>query len=199
MPKLLIPLLMLGLLVGCSVAPPLVPTDTPEQAWQEHRAQMLAVSHWRLNGRLLVVSGHETWNTGLNWQQQGEAYQIMITAPLGQGSMRLVGDPQRVTLESHEGERWFSDHPEQLLAEQLGWRVPVSALRYWVLGLPAPGDYQPTLNEAGLLGGLVQGGWEIEFRDYRERDGVMLPGRIFANNHQARVRLIIGEWRHEPY
>lgn len=188
--------LLLGL-TACGITPMLPPSDEPEQAWSSHQQTMRQLSHWRLNGRLLVVNEHETWNTGIHWRQQDEHYHILITAPLGQGSMRLQGDTHQVSLQSHEGEMWLSNNPETLLQEQLGWRVPVAALRHWVLGLPGPGPYQHRLNEAGMLAKLWQGEWEIEFRDYRERDGHWLPGRVFANNHQAKVRLVIGEWQYE--
>ena len=191
-------MLLLLLLAGCSSVPPLPPAEDPQQAWLQHRERMQAVQHWRLNGRLLVVNEYETWNTGINWQQRRDHYDILITAPLGQGAMRLTGDPHQVVLQSHQGDEWRSSDPEALLAAQLGWRVPVMDLRHWVLGLPGSEVRAYTLNEAGLLATLSQGEWEIEFRDYREYDGLMLPRRIFANNHLAKVRLIVGEWsRHD--
>ena len=193
----LLVLFLLVTLASCARVPPLPDVDDPDLAWQQHQLRLEQVTDWRLNGRLLVVNDHETWNTSIHWRQQGAAYQLMITAPLGQGSLRLVGDVGQVTLETHQGERWQSGDPEALLANQLGWRVPVAALRYWVMGLPAPGPHRRELNSAGLLAQLSQGEWEIEFRDYRDRDGLLLPGRVFANNHQARVRLVIGEWYRE--
>lgn len=192
--KYLIPVLLL-LLSACTTAPPLPQVDDPQQAWQEHRQQMAALPQWQLGGRLLIVTGHETWNTSINWQQQGEHYRIMLIGPLGQGSLKLDGDPHQVTLQAHDGEPQQANDPEALLSQQLGWHVPIRSLRYWVLGLPAPGEHKKTISDAGLLQTLQQDGWAIEFRDYQQRDGLYLPGRIFANNHQAKVRLIIGQWQ----
>ena len=194
MHRLLLPLLLL-LLTGCAATPTLVQPDDAQQAWQTHQQQMSAIQQWQLNGRLLTITGHETWNTGINWHQQAEHYRIMLIAPLGQGSLRIDGDLEQVTLQAHDSEPQQARDPETLLARQLGWHVPLTALRYWVLGLPAPGEYQHRINDFGLLQTLQQDGWEIEFRDYTERNGLLLPGRIFANNHQAKVRLSIGEWR----
>lgn len=195
MSRLLLPLLLVLFFAGCATTPPLPQPDDAEQAWQAHRQQMTTVQQWQLNGRLLTITGHETWSTGINWRQQGEEYRIMLIAPLGQGSLLLEGDLEQVTLQPHDGEAQHASDPETLLARQLGWHVPLTALRYWVLGLPAPGAHQHQINEFGLLQTLQQDGWEIEFRDYTERNGLLLPGRIFANNHQAKVRLSIGDWR----
>lgn len=195
MPRYLLPLVVL-LLSACAGSPPIPHADDPQQAWEEHRQHMAAVYHWQLSGRLLTVTDHETWNTGINWQQRGEHYQIMLIAPLGQGSLRLEGDLFQVTLQAHDGDPVTAHDPEALLAQQLGWKVPLRSLRYWVLGLPAPGAHEKSINPSGLLERLKQGNWEIEFRDYTEREGLFLPGRVFANNHQAKVRLSIGNWQH---
>jgi outer membrane lipoprotein LolB len=64
-----------------------------------------------------------------------------------------------------------------------------------VLGLPAPGAAERTLDEYGRLDRLKQSGWEISFLDYENHHGIELPGRVFINNHQAKVRLVIGDWR----
>lgn len=192
--KYLAPVLLL-LLSACTSTPPLPQVDDPQQAWQEHRQQMAALPQWQLGGRLLIITGHETWNTSINWQQQGEHYRIMLIGPLGQGSLKLDGDPHQVTLQAHDGEPQQANDPEALLSQQLGWHVPIRSLRYWVLGLPAPGEHEKTISNAGLLQTLRQDDWAIEFRDYQQQDGLYLPGRIFANNHQAKVRLIIGQWQ----
>ncbi|MBE0510929.1 MAG: outer membrane lipoprotein LolB [Gammaproteobacteria bacterium] len=194
MHKLLLPLALLWL-AGCASQPVAPPATDPQQSWQAHQQQLLSVPGWKLNGRLLLISEHETWNTSINWQQQDERYQIMISAPLGQGSLRLEGDLHTVSLQSHDGEAVQASDPELLLAQQLGWWVPLRALRYWVLGLPAPGDHHKQLAETGLLSALEQDGWRIEFRDYRQRDGVWLPSRIFATHPEAQVRLSIGQWQ----
>jgi outer membrane lipoprotein LolB len=192
---LILPLLWL---VGCASYPVAPPAADPQQSWQQHQQHLLGQPGWKLNGRLLLISGHETWNTSLNWQQQGEYYQVMITAPLGQGSLRLEGDLHSVILQSHDGEPVHASDPELLLAQQLGWWVPLRALRYWVLGLPAPGEHRKELAETGLLQSLEQDGWTISFRDYRQMDGHWLPARVFATHPEAQVRLSIGQWQVQP-
>ncbi len=195
----LTPLLLLLMVVGCSPTPPRpLPDTAPEQSWQLRQQQLKQLTHWQIAGRLAVQNDHEAWHMSLEWQQRSERYSLIINAPLGQGSMRLHGDAVQVMLITDEGESVNSSDPDLLLYQQLGWKVPVSALRYWVLGLAAPGDYQQTLDEYGRLSQLKQAGWEIEFIDYQPRLGVELPRKVFINNHRAKVKLVISSWQSLP-
>ena len=196
-----IPIALLGLallLAGCSIATPRPqPTDS-QQAWQQHRQRLTALHDWRLTGRLGIQTGHEGWHVSLDWQQHNGDYTIHLTAPLGQGSLLLQGDAASVTLQTSEGETLSAEDAGLLLYQQFGWKVPVASLRYWVLGLPAPGEAIESLDEYGRLSHLQQSGWEIEFLDYATQQGVELPGRVFVSNHLAKVRLVIGQWQLSP-
>ncbi|HLA74858.1 MAG TPA: lipoprotein insertase outer membrane protein LolB, partial [Gammaproteobacteria bacterium] len=72
-------------------------------------------------------------------------------------------------------------------------RLPVSGLRYWVLGLPdpaaPPAAQDRELDGLGHLTRLRQSGWDIEFRRYSPVTTVDLPNKIFLTNQAAGVRL----------
>ena len=195
----LVTVLLVLLLAACSPLPPRPLSDTtPEQSWQLRQQQLRQLTHWQLSGRLAVQNDHEAWHMSLNWQQRQERYDINIIAPLGQGAMQLHGDAVAVTLLTDEGEALHSSDPDLLLYQQLGWKVPVSALRYWVLGLPAPGKSTQQLDDHGRLVHLTQAGWEIALLDYQPLHGVELPRKVFIDNHLARVRLVISRWQPLP-
>jgi len=185
------------LLTACAGAP-VAPVADPSAAWERHTAELRELDEWRLTGRIAIQTGSEGWHATLDWRQFGEYYEIRIIAPLGQGSVLLSGDAERVILRTADDVIDASD-PDRLLFETLGWRVPVAALRYWVLGLPAPGeDAYPELDAGGHLAELRQRGWRIQFQDYRQRAGhYTLPGKVFARSADGQVRLAIGEWRLE--
>lgn len=187
--------LALLLLAGCTTTPPRPQPQDPEQAWQVRRQILGHLQDWSLSGRLGIQTDYEGWHVSIQWRQHANNYAIHLTAPLGQGSLKLEGDEHGVLLQSSDGKTVSAEDPGELLYQQFGWRVPVAALRYWVLGLPAPGDAQRTLDEYGRLSHLQQAGWEIAFLDYEEHDGIELPGRVFVNNHNAKVRLVVGEWQ----
>jgi len=197
--KRFLPLLVLLVATACSPTPPRpLPSNAPEISWQLRQQQLKQFTRWQLSGRLAVQNGHEAWHMSLEWQQDEERYSLNLIAPLGLGSMRLHGDAVQVMLLTDKGETLNASDPEQLLTEQFGWKVPVSSLRYWVLGLPAPGDNQQTLDEYGRLSQLKQAGWEIEFIDYQPQLGVELPRKVFVSNHQAQVKLVISHWQSLP-
>lgn len=195
-----ISLLLLTLtLAACSQTPPRpLPDINPQYSWQLRQQQLQQLTHWQLSGRLAVQSEHEAWHMSLMWEQRSEHYSLNIIAPLGQGSMRLHGDSNQVMMITDEGETHTADNPERLLFQQLGWKVPVSALRYWVLGLPAPGSFQQKLDDFGRLTRLEQAGWEIRFHNYQPQGGVELPRKVFINNHLAKVKLVVSDWQSLP-
>ncbi len=198
MSRIFLPLLLL-LLSACTTMPSHSPVADPEMAWQERQYQLASLNDWTLSGRLGIQNDHEAWHVGINWEQQQQNYAILLTAPLGQGSLKLSGNADTVTLQTDEGESVSASDPGELLYHQFGWKVPVKSLRYWVLGVPAPGNQrEEQLDEYGRLVQLQQDGWEIRFLDYESRMGIELPGRVFVNNHKAKVRLVISDWQPLP-
>ena len=53
-----------------------------------------------------------------------------------------------------------------------------------------------SLNKYGSLDKLQQNGWEIDYRQYRVFNGVMLPVQIIFYNKskQLRIKLVIQNW-----
>ncbi len=183
------------LLLSACAGAPVAPVTDPQSAWEQHVADLRGLENWRLTGRIAIQTADEGWHATLDWRQFGDHYDIRIIAPLGQGTVMLSGDSERVVLRT-ANEILDARDPDQLLYETLGWRVPVAALRHWVLGLPAPGeDARPELDAVGRLAELRQRGWRIRFQDYEQRAGYTLPGRVFARGVEGQVRLAIGEWR----
>lgn len=192
--KHLLVVLLMALLAGCAVEPPRQPASSRELAWQERQASLKPLHLWQLTGRIAIQTGDDGWNATLIWRQAQEQYRIQLVAPLGQGSLQLEGDPQQVELRTSEGNSAVAADPDTLIFNELGWRVPVSALRYWVLGLTAPGEASVVIDEFGRLNRLKQAGWEVEFLDYMVQGSQELPARLFVTNHQAQVRLVIKRW-----
>jgi len=81
-----------------------------------------------------------------------------------------------------------------------GWRVPLSGLRYWIIGLPDPQArvIDLELDPMGRLAELRQLGWHIRYQRYGEFDGVALPTRLTLENSQLRAKLVVRSWRTGP-
>ena len=187
---------LLLIMYGCARVPERPVVHNVEQAWQAHRTKLLEVGDWAIKGRIAVRHLQEGWQANLSWQQSATGYQIEITAPLGRGRLRLQGNGGLVTMQTPEGETLMADNPESLMQEYLGWFVPVSGMRHWVLGMPNSGQVDGRqLDGNGQLQQLQQDGWQISYQRYAEVAGLWLPEKVTFENYQLRVRLIIGEWQ----
>ncbi|MGD2074389.1 MAG: lipoprotein insertase outer membrane protein LolB [Gammaproteobacteria bacterium] len=180
---------------GCAVRPP-VHEPAAEAAWLAHRASLEALTRWQVQGRVAVRAGDEGWSANFDWHQQGEEYRIRLRGPFGQGAVELHGNAQGVWLRHAEGKRVFARDPETLVEQETGWRLPVSGLRSWLLGLPAAevqADYQ--WDAQGTLVQIEQAGWHIDYNRYQQSGPLRLPARLRLERDSLKLRFVIDNWR----
>ncbi|WP_263145098.1 lipoprotein insertase outer membrane protein LolB [Pseudomonas sp. RIT-PI-AD] len=164
--------------------------------WKAHKAQVGRIDGWQINGKVGIRAPRDSGSGTLFWLQRQEYYDIRLSGPLGRGAARLTGRPGEVSLEVANQGRYQAASPEALLEEQLGWRLPVSHLQWWVRGLPAPDSKSRlTLDADSHLARLEQDGWQVEYLAYTEQDGYSLPERIKLHGHELDVTLVIKEWQ----
>jgi len=132
----------------------------------------------------------------LFWLQRQDYYDIRLSGPLGRGAARLTGRPGQVSLEVANQGRYEATSPEELLEQQIGWKLPVSHLVWWVRGLPAPDSKSRlSLNGDSRLATLEQDGWQVEYLSYVEQGGYWLPERIKLHGTDLDVTLVIKDWQ----
>ncbi len=138
---------------------------------------------------------HDAWQARLVWRQHGDRFEIDVLTPFGRQLARLSGSDDGVSLTLSKGEQYRAASAELLLRQRLGWTLPVTGLRHWVLGLPAPGPVtQRVLDDEGRLQSLVQAGWIIVYDRYRVGSGPSLPGRVTLRRGDLRLRLVVDRW-----
>ena len=114
---------------------------------------------------------------------------------LGRGAWRLLVSRDEAVLTLADGEVYRAASVDRLIAEQIGWPVPVAELSWWIRGLAAPvGRSQRSLGEAGELLDLQQAGWSIEFNRYRVFDDELMPGLVVARRGERLVKFVVGDW-----
>lgn len=183
-----------ALLSACAATPELSPQQQ-QQAWHQHRQSLVGLGDWSLSARIAVNTETEGWNGQLYWRQGGDDFQIHFSAPFGQGAFQLDGGRHGVEMRVSDGQIYSAADAETLLQQNLGWRFPLSELRYWVIGLPAPrAEPTLTLDAEGRLATLAQDHWTVRYPDYLRVDGVVLPKKVFVDNHDLNVRLVIDHW-----
>ncbi len=177
----------MGLLVvaGCATSP-----TSPAPP---HRPA-LELDAWVLEGRVAMTDGQNSWQSSITWEQRGAGYRIDLVGALGQGQIRIRGDEQGVVL--HQGEHSFhAEEADQLLAEATGLSLPISGLRYWLLGLATPDTpVTPVTDAQGRTRQLQQAGWLIHYLNYIQVDEFDLPQRLRAVYEPFTVQLFIRQW-----
>ena len=185
------------MLAGCATILPPSEGSPSESVWRLRQQRLSQISNWLLQGRVGIETATESGSAALRWEQKGEQYSMRIMAPLSQGTFELTGSDEGVRLRSPDNQILSARDPEALMSRQLGWSLPVSGLRYWVLGIPSP--LRPIehirVDENGRMLDLQQDGWRISIQRYGTVAGEELPDKIFMENSPLKVRMVIGEWQ----
>lgn len=187
----------LALLAGCAEqAPQTISGPADPALWRVHQQQLAKLDGWQISGKMGIRAPQDSGSGTLFWLQRQDYYDIRLAGPLGRGAARLTGHPGRIELEIAGQGRYQADNPEQLLEAQLGWRLPVSNLPWWIRGLPAPKQTaQLQLDSQGRLARLSQAGWQLEYLSYRNEQGFELPERLKLTGHDLAITLVIKDWQ----
>lgn len=187
------------LLNGCAelgVKSPTWPWRKGEVIAAHDERAVTALDNWSLSGRLGVQHDDSGFSAGIDWRQRFEDFDIRLSAPLNGGTYRLSGEAGAVTIEKPDGESDRATSAEELMLRHLGWSIPVSGVRYWVRGLPAPNSEiaHQTKDELGRLTDFAQDGWRISILDHRKLGDLTLPRKLFLVHSTLKVRLVIKNW-----
>jgi outer membrane lipoprotein LolB len=148
---------------------------------------------YELSGRLAARYRNEAFSGNLAWRHARNSDEMLITSPLGAGVARIVREGDAVVLSTAEPRDYRARDAESLTEQVLGFRLPLGGLADWVRGRPSP--QLPVLNSEsnaeGRLQTLEQGGWKIEYLEYRGE----LPSRLRLTYPGIELRLAISEWK----
>lgn len=185
------------LLGGCSAFAPqeAVEGSGETQRWRSHKTQVARIDAWQISGKVGIRAVQDSGSGTLFWLQRQDYHDIRLSGPLGRGAARLTGREGEVLLEVANQGRYQAASAEDLLQQQLGWRLPVSHLLWWVRGLPSPDSRSRlTLDSDSRLAHLEQDGWHITYSQYARHDHYWLPGRLRLSGHDLDITLVIKEW-----
>jgi outer membrane lipoprotein LolB len=104
-------------------------------------------------------------------------------------------DDPEVKLRTSDGTTLESQAAWDELEHRLGAPVPAGSLRYWILGIAAPGEHEWHPADAQGMTALDQAGWRIEYQQYSAESGARVPTRIRAASGDTRVRIVIDRWQ----
>jgi len=174
-------------ITACSMQPQSTsPSVLSSANWQQHQQRIAQLQDWKLSGKLGFRAPQQGGSAALNWTQEKNNYQLLLSGPFGVGNAKIVGDDE--TAEMLYGDTVYRQPPMQLAMQLTGLPLPVDALSWWARGLPSPN--QPaatalTTGADGLAVGFDQAGWQLSFSRYRQTDAGRLPGKITGSHNAA--------------
>jgi outer membrane lipoprotein LolB len=188
--------LLVVLLPACSTVPKARVTDPGgELLYQAKHDSLSTVSSWSMTGRLAVSNERDGGSGHFNWVNQAGSSRMDFHGALGRGAWRLLADASGAELELADGSVKRAADIDQLIRDQVGWKIPADSLSWWVRGMVAPGAFQErVIDGAGNLGSLLQDGWTIEYGRYKDFEGISLPLKVTAHQAEWKVKLVIKKW-----
>lgn len=180
---------------GLTACAPSQRGDLPAD-WIARSDALGELSFWSLNGRIGLQLDNRGFNGALTWQQSGEKMRADFRGPFGAGAFRVSGAPGNLVLETGAGETYLLDDSESVLAEELGWSIPLEPMRYWLIGMPHPVfPAQQSFGPDGRLTAIEQLGWRINYERYRVAEGWEMPRKlVLRNDVNVRIKLVISRW-----
>ena len=187
----------LGLLAGCKTAPPAtVPGPGAGAPWPEQRAALERLDRYGMNGRVAVAANGQGFSASLRYQQLPRRSSLALDGPLGIGGLRVVLDGQELEIATSRGDKLDGEAARAELERRLGFALPLAELRWWLLGIPAPGDASVNQDEGGgEIHGFTQSGWQVSIGTRAAGLGFSLPQRLTAEREGARLKLLVEQWR----
>lgn len=162
----------------------------------EARALVASIPDWRARGRVAVRSAAGGFSASFDWHQTGERGELGVHGPFGAGAARISRTPELIRIESGQGPPvevpWPFATLEPALTARLGFPLPIESLRYWVLGVPAPG----LSSEERSGSEFRQAGWTVSLAGFGPVNGAPgpLPSRLVLTRESTRIRVIIDTW-----
>lgn len=162
---------------------------------------------WQLSGKIGLRAPQLAESAYVNWRQCGDTFAVRISGPLGQTVARIDGRETQLTLHFDGREPIPTSEPESLMQEQLGWSLPIRALRYWVRAQAAPdgGDAEFS-GPQQQPDTLRQRDWQVAYLAYHQNGATALPAKLrlsrtdnpdhadAAGSRPLQATLLINEW-----
>jgi outer membrane lipoprotein LolB len=157
-------------------------------------------TQWTARGRIALAAQGEGGSGSFVWQQRSERTELALRGPLGAGGLQLTLDGTVLELADAGGVPLDGDAARAELERRLGAPLPLAEMRYWLLGIPAPGDVAdgPVQLATGAVPGFVQAGWVVSYDALGAQGEWTLPGKLTATSGSARVRIVIDDWTVPP-
>ena len=151
-------------------------------------------------GRISIRDRDQSSSGTFRWRHLASNDEILLFTPLGQTIAEITNDPEGVRLITSKLEAFYAKDVESLTEEILGWRLPLSGLKYWIQGVHSPfTSAEKDVNTAGQVVAIRQDGWKILYTHYTaaQSNQPPLPRVLELVYADLKIRLAIDNWNAE--
>jgi len=179
---------------GCASLQP-APSNADE-SWAARQERLNDLTSWAMTARLSLTTPEQTQTLNVVWNEQPDQYRIRISGSFGQTGAMIYGSDTGVEVTTSDGV-WQGETLEDFVSSELHLALPFNALRYWLLGIPAPGAItQLHIDTNHRLEQLSQYEWQLTYREYDTDTD--LPRRLRLEHEQWRINMVIQQWQMPP-
>lgn len=186
-------------LAGCRTRPPpaggAIIGPGPAAPWSLQREALRKLDRYALDGRTAVAANGQGFSATLRYQQQPDVSELALDGPMGIGGMRLRLAHDELSVTNSRGQQLDGAAARAEIEARLGFELPLANLRWWLLGIPAPGEAHLEQDPVtGELRGFEQGGWNVKVEERMPALGFSLPRRLVVAREGARLKMLAQDW-----
>jgi outer membrane lipoprotein LolB len=149
-----------------------------------------SLASWNFDGRVALSNEKDSISAAISWRHNADKDEIELSGPLSQGKVAILVTANKVVVDDGESAREYTGQVDEVVGVQLGVDMPVSSLRFWVLGVNQP--MRPIVEQEG---GFLQDGWQIGYKELQSVDSELLPRKMSVDKNKTRIKLIIDQWK----
>jgi outer membrane lipoprotein LolB len=182
--------LLLGLMLSaCASLPKSPDLDATQQLARNSYLQ----NHpdWSFKGRLAYSHQGQGGTVQVFWRQNGSQSEIMLSAPLGIGAVKIRMNPTTAQVFDASGRLLQAGETQQLLQQVLHVAMPVASLMNGLRAYWPEHATVPYLTDASA--GIDADGWQWRYQEWVTVP-VRLPKKLETSRMDSRLRLIVDQW-----
>jgi len=192
--------LSLMFLSGCSSLKNNHQQITKHQNITERTNKLSALSHWKINGKMAIMTPKERHSVTLNWHYQGDKKRqtLNLTTVLGIQVFNLESVNGMHVIQA-DGERFQSPDLDELLSSLTGFTLPTQAMTFWLKGLPYLNSDEITYSQITQLPEALtsyhnQKKWLLKYGGYQQIGEYQLATKFTIKQENLTLKLNVHQW-----
>ena len=146
---------------------------------------------WAMDGRLLI-KGQEVMTANISWQHKPAVDKLKLAGALGLGAIYIELNEQGILIDKGYGNKQISMNVDAFIAQQIGFVVPITALRRWIVGAPLVDAPVVWLDD-----GFEQLGWQIRYGSFMSTQVGEMPHKLKIAKDSINLKLVVDQWEFE--